>query len=321
MTDFLEPIKSGFGALDAFKEGGKAIQSIAYIVDKEREPSYIRRNAEATSQAIEQVTNAIITSSERLRETGMSKKAIENFQTAIIYRQTKNLLEILEFIPEQEQHLLAEHPEQDSTFDPDNTNGTEFEDFFWRVVSASTFTGDTELQKLWAAVLVRGCYFSGSVSPKTLDVLRTMTRSDAELFSRYCSTLWKITSASFKSNTMNTDPSIDYIVKHSQFVAFIIENVAELKEFELQRGEEADLISLGLVPDQFSSSTDRIRLTLEQFDKQLSFIPGNSLNFLHSPKGALTRAGEELYPIAAKFNPEYFNAFEDFLRKQGWLIQ
>ncbi len=319
--DFLKPLEQSIGALDAIKEGGKAIQSIAYLIDRALGPSQMRRKADATSRAIEQVTDSLIGSTERLREAGISNEAIENFHAAMINRQAQSSQEILEHLSEQERIFLEENPESASPFDPDEKNTTDFEDFFWRVISASAFTGDAELQKLWAAVLVRECYHSGSISPKTLDVLRTMTRSDAELFTRYCSILWKISSVSAINGTTVIDNNIADIWKDSQFIVFSIENEENLKKFELQRIEEADLISLGLVPEQYESSTDPVKLQIEQFGRTLVFIPGNSLNLLHSPKGALTRAGEELYPIAAKFNPKYFNAFEGFLREKGLLVE
>lgn len=314
MADFLEPIKSGFDVLDAFKEGSKALQSISHTINRVLEPWNIRRNAEATSQAIEQVAGAIISSTARLREAETSEKAIENFQIAITYRQAKNLLEILEFIPEQEQLLLAEHPEQDSTFDPDNTNGTDFEDFFWRVVSASTFTGDTELQKLWAAVLVRGCYFSGSVSPKTLDVLRTMTRSDAELFSRYCEVSWQVVETEGNANFSEA------IKQNKTLVMIDAHEHSEQFWTSASNSEREILESIGLIVEPVWRKMSPEKLTIKQFEKTLTIRANDILTSAHMHKRCLTRAGEELYPIAAKFNPEYFNAFEGFLRKKGLLI-
>lgn len=245
----------------------------------------------------------------------MSKKAIENFQTAIIYRQTKNLLEILEFIPEQEQLLLAEHPEQDSTFDPGNTNGTEFEDFFWRVVSASTFTGDTELQKLWAAVLVRECYHSGSISPKTLDVLRTMTRQDAELFTSYCEVSWQVV------ETEGNENFSEAIKQNKTLVMIDAHEHSEQFWVSASNSEREILESIGLIVEPSWRKMSPEKLIITQFGKTLTIRANGILESAHMHKRCLTRAGEELYPIAAKFNPEYFNAFEGFLRKKELLVE
>jgi hypothetical protein len=66
------------------------------------------------------------------------------------------------------------------------------EDWTSRFFQECQDIGDERMQQIWAHILTREVAHPGNFSPRTLSVVRDLTRSDAELFTKLCGLVWII---------------------------------------------------------------------------------------------------------------------------------
>jgi hypothetical protein len=154
---------------DISKPATVLIEKISDAVGGVFKPYQIRRvaQAEAEAEKIHEVS--------RLEVTDLQRRALHRF----VYEEPQKQANI-EGIT---QLALPEVTEQGK---PEELEKDWIADFFdkCRLIS------NEEMQQLWAKVLAGEANNPGSYSKRTITLLSTLDKSDAELFQRFCSVIW-----------------------------------------------------------------------------------------------------------------------------------
>jgi hypothetical protein len=75
--------------------------------------------------------------------------------------------------------------------DPESSPGNMSDDWITNFFDKSRIVSDPEMQQLWAKVLAREANSPGEFSRRTVSVVSTMERRDAEMLERLCRFMWK----------------------------------------------------------------------------------------------------------------------------------
>jgi Protein of unknown function (DUF2806) len=172
--------------------------------------------------------------------------------------------------------------------------------------------GDEQMQSLWARLLAGEVAKPGAFSLRTLAVVRTLGKHDAELFTRFCSMLW-MAETSLTPITLFEGKDMKNQGSNMSFAAFVY-----LDSLGLTRFDTLDGFNL-----QFPAGA---RLVLHYFGKpHLISMCGvttecESMNFPIG-KSLLTGAGRELAPIARPVpNELYRQLVVSEIRRLGWEV-
>ncbi|WFO51380.1 DUF2806 domain-containing protein [Aeromonas veronii] len=161
---------------------------------------------------------------------------------------------------------------------------------------------DAEIQVVWARILAGESNNPGSFSKKTIEIISTLDKSDANLFTTLCS----------------------FSVRgRSEFVLVLDYNDEFYKNHGITFPSLNDLEAIGLVKFNSSQNLALLRqpkiVFLNYFDIPIRFtLAQEHNNNLDIGAIILTRAGEELAPICgAKMNPEFLDYLKGFYHKKG----
>jgi Protein of unknown function (DUF2806) len=172
--------------------------------------------------------------------------------------------------------------------------------------------GDEQMQLLWARLLAREVTKPGSLSLRTLAVVRTMGKRDAELFTRFCSMLWmsgnSLTPITlFEENAMNVHGS------KISFTEFIHLDSFGLIRFDNFAGFTLQFPAGGLIGLHYFGKFHVI-------SKASPTTQGETINFPIG-KSLLSDLGQELVPIARPApNELYRQLVVSKLRQTGWEV-
>lgn len=151
---------------------------------------------------------------------------------------------------------------------------------------------DTEMQSLWSSLLAGEATNPGTYSKRTIDLIATMDKKDAELFTALCQFGWSIGSPTI----LIFDTTSDIYTKHGI-------DFSTLKHLD----------SIGLISFESISGYKRsgfLKATLmTYFDIPIrADFPNDKDNEIQIGQVLLTKAGRELFTICgAKRNEEFYN--------------
>ncbi|APW60330.1 DUF2806 domain-containing protein [Paludisphaera borealis] len=101
-----------------------------------------------------------------------------------------------EEIESRRQHNLESIVAQSYQAIPDDVSEDPVDpDWVFKFIDACQDVGDEEMQSLWAQILAGEITKPGSYSARTLQLVRTLSKHEAEVFVRFCSCLWSIDSS------------------------------------------------------------------------------------------------------------------------------
>lgn len=164
--------------------------SVSLIIGSIITAVFLRRNTQA--QEFEKIkANKFAEVANDLLESGK--------MTLTEYYKTKNFLKIAEMADSMVQNKGDESSDKQYSFD-----------WFIRYYEASGNISDEEMQLLWAKILAGEIEKPSSYSLRTLDVLRNMSKEEAECFVKICNTAIKIESGKYAIPADH-----DYISKNS----------------------------------------------------------------------------------------------------------
>lgn len=175
-------LPSPFGVLGPLSGPlGKLIDSVRSAVGWISEPSGIRRraNAEAYAELLNAKTKAVagaIRGETSPEQQARVLHALERVSSREMRRQ-KNIESIVS-------KAASQLPDSVSTESVE-------EDWIMEFFNHCQDVGNEEMQKLWAQLLAGEVTEPGSYSLRTLQLVRTLRSSDALLFKRLCSYLWR----------------------------------------------------------------------------------------------------------------------------------
>ena len=165
----------------------------------------------------------------------------------------------------------------------DNNNANYDFDWFVRFYEAVGNISDEVMQDLWAKLLAGEVAEPSSFSLKTIDVLRNLSKQDAELFSLICS-------HSVMTRGQNFLPHYDtYLKKHNIYYT----DIMKLNEQGLifNDGTIGFSMSIGQNPDVLFCNNDLVMTIESSDDKNIE---------IHIKTYPFTKAGQELAVLVSK---------------------
>lgn len=171
-------------------------------------------------------------------------------------------------------------------------------DFISHLFDKASNTSDTEMQSLWASLLAGEANDPGSFSRRTIDLVGSLDKRDAETFTKFCSCCWMMANELTALTTTNSRIALDSELG----VGF--DDLLHLDSIGLIRFD-----SIGSFAKKFNATDLPVNLSLRYFGKPLI------IHFTSEPVevkvGAtvLTKAGAELAKISgASSNESVFDA-------------
>ena len=150
-----------------------------------------------------------------------------------------------------------------------------------------------DMQVLWAKLLSGEVQRPGSTSLRTMDTLKNMTNTEAQLFSQLCNFV--------------LDTGVCWVFNESRY----IESIVELSHFNLVRVQDYGLLELG--QSSFNITQDRFL----EYNDYLLKISGVSEKKISFQIATLTTAGTELYRVS---NPQvmrnYLRSIAEYFASQ-----
>ena len=173
--------------------------------------------------------------------------------------------------------------------------------------------GDEQMQSLWARLLAGEVTKPGSFSLRTLALVRTMGKRDAELFTRFCSMLW-MSGSSLTPITLFQEKATEIHGSNISFAEFIHLDSLGLIRFDSIAGFNLQFpAGMSLALHYFGKPHLVSKASPTRQEENTNFPTGKSL---------LTDVGQELAPIARPAANELYRQFVvSELRQGGWEVR
>ena len=153
-----------------------------------------------------------------------------------------------------------------------------------------------DMQKLWARILSGEVESSGRSSLRTLDTLRNMTKSDADVFREVCNFV-------LHRGFCFVLYGSDYRQKHD-----------EIRHYNLLRLQECNLLQFGQT--QYSVTDENRQVDYQNLALEIRSRTNNNTR-VSFPVATLTKAGSELYEIhQPELKRDYLRSFAAFLSQK-----
>jgi Protein of unknown function (DUF2806) len=186
-------IPEGFG-----RAAEKLADTVRLVVDVAVGPDRIRARAQAQTDA------ALIATTGRIKEQELEARAVERLRKREARRQHN-----IESIAVKGMQALP--PPNEVSEKPVS------EDWTTRFFEECQDIGDEQMQQIWARILANEVARPGSFAPRTLNVVRDLTRDDANLFARLCGFVWWVPGANFVPIVHDlADPRVQGVLSFSQ---------------------------------------------------------------------------------------------------------
>jgi hypothetical protein len=164
----LPALPEGFG-----RAAEKLADTVRHVVDIAVGPDRIRARAQA------QADSELISARARAEVQEIEARAIERLRKREARRQQNVESITLQALP------ALPSPDQIS-------NQPVSEDWTSRFFEECQDISDAQMQQIWARIMAGEVARPGSFSPKTLSIVRDLTKTDANLFARLCQFIWDI---------------------------------------------------------------------------------------------------------------------------------
>lgn len=177
----LPSLPEGFG-----RAAEKLADTVRHVVDIAVGPDRIRARAQA------QVDAALIEAEGRTKVQEIEARAVERLRKRETRRQ-QNIESIT-------LKALAALPPPDQISDEPVS-----EDWTSRFFEECQDISDEQMQQIWARIMAGEVARPRSFSPRTLSVVRDLTKADANLFAKLCESVWIIPTVGVVPVILNTD--------------------------------------------------------------------------------------------------------------------
>lgn len=169
----LPTLPDGFG-----RAAEKLADTVRHVVDITVGPDRIRARAQA------QADSAVIEAEGRVQVAEIEARAIERLRKREARRQ-QNIesitIKAVQALPPPDQ--MSEKPVS--------------EDWTSRFFEECQDISDEQMQQIWARIMAGEVAQPGSFAPRTLSVVRDLTKKDATLFTNLCALVWHLPGAGF----------------------------------------------------------------------------------------------------------------------------
>ena len=252
--------------------------SEAKVIDAEADATTMKVIADAQVQAREQLLldKDQIHGAARITSTGISQK--------IHFQERKRLSNVKAVLGHTAAQLKGEEV-GDHEPDPDWTSR-----FFDCIQDVSS----EDMQRLWSKLLSGEVQRPGTTSLRTMDTLKNMTRSEAQLFNQLCNFV--------------LDANVCFLFNEAEYT----KKITELSHINLVRVQDYGLLEFG------QSSYTIVADMLLEYNNYLLKISGASDKKARFRIATLTTAGTELYRISdPQMNNDYLRAIAEYLLTKG----
>jgi len=286
-------IPDGFG-----RAAEKLADTIHHVVDLAMGPDRIR--AKIIAEAEGQAAAMVIFAEGRAKVQGVEARAVARLRKREVRRQ-----ENIESITKKAFDALP--PPVQVSEQPVNQDWTSR--FFQECQDIS----DEQMQQIWARILAGEVARPGSFAPRTLSIVRDLTKEDADLFAKVCSFTWDIPGTGIIPVIHMVDGLVDGLVDGQQSA-----------KAELNIGMLMHLTSIGLIEfnvvTEYGTVETRTEIAPSYYSRghQLKSDGGvrRSLSLGHV---VFTSAGAELARISnAVGNDQHEKAALDKWSTKGW---
>ncbi|HEV2955381.1 MAG TPA: DUF2806 domain-containing protein [Xanthobacteraceae bacterium] len=282
MSNGLPVLPEGFG-----RAAEKLVDTVRHVIDVVVGPTRMRARAQA------QADSAVILAEGRAQVQEIEARAVERLRRREGRRQ-RNIEAITT------KALAALPPPGQISEQPVS------EDWTSRFFEECQDISDEQMQLIWARLMAGEVARPGSFSPRTLGVVRDLTKEDANLFSKVCEFAWSVP-------TLGTVP--------------VIHTIEAPNAIEVQYGELMHLAFMGLIELNSVGTFCTIKPTREispsYFGKvhQLMFGDGTE-QILDVGHVVFTVAGSELEKISGAIgSAEYQRVALEGWFEAGWRAQ
>lgn len=266
------------------------IEKISNAIGVIYEPTKIRRNAKAEADANRTIVLADLDLQSEVANRGMQR---------LVTQQTRKQINIENII----QQTVEELPEDAQV---DNLNEDWLANFFDRCENISNET----MQAMWSRLLTSEATKPGTISKKTINLVYSMDKEDAEIFTVFCQFVW------YYSNSKTESFPIIFNMDKNEF----------LKKEGIYYTHLMNLESIGLITlsamESFSISNQPKNITLTYFNRLIQFELEKEQGNLF-PVGAcfLTQSGNELFAICqTKPNFQYLEHIVGHYKDKGIIV-
>ena len=274
----------------------KLLDVISKAVGKIYEPRAIRKEADARAYEIEVIESAKARA--YLNKQEIEQDALDRIQERILFREVKKQEHIDAVTRIAIEQLQNEKEVSDTLVN---------EDWTVRFFNIAEDVSDEQMQQLWGKILAGEVKTPGSLSIHTLELLKNLSKSEAELFEKFA--------------------SYSIFGRNSPFV-FRGDDDETLQKNNFSFDERLLLIELGLIQAETNIAN---KYPQYQYDYDHIFHSGKyiikAIKKRNSPRCQipilrLTRVGEELIklltPVAID---DYIKEFYFYLQKLGFIVE
>jgi len=289
----------------ALIQGGTAVpKAVAKLIDTIGdqiglflEPTHIRKKGQAEAEVLVYEAKAKAEISALKMESKLAIQSIQDRAAERVRKREEKRQANLEAITSQ---AARELPEAVSDTPVDDDWTTQF-------FNHSQDVSNQQMQTLWARLLAGEVAKPGSFSLRTLGIVKVMSKDDANLFTRFCSTMWQ--------TPIGLWPIIPTLDKLTSFP-----NI-NLKFTDLVRLDALGLIRFDPVAGFSLKSTKEIVWTFHYYGKQHLISKKDAL-VLETGNAMLTNSGNELAVVAGSMpDEECQSSVIAFLRQHGWTVE
>ena len=223
-------------------------------------------------------------------ETAIKQRALERF----ILEESKKQENI-------EEITRKAIPDLNQSAQPESMENDWIANFF----DKSRLISDDDMQNLWAKVLAGEANSPRTFSKRTINLLGSLDKSDAELFTNFCSFVWKL------------GPLIP-IIHNERDKVFTSKGI---NTSSLEHLDSIGLVTYGGMGHR-SYRTKRQRIALGYFGERIDIVFPKTPAAFHLGNTVLTRSGNELARVCgAEPYPEYKDYMIEKWRKAGFEVQ
>jgi hypothetical protein len=188
--------------INIIKIEGKPLEKLIDVISKGvgtvYRPKAIRKEAEARAYEIEILKRATAKATAEGKEIDFDSQ--ERIQERILHKETRHQINI-----DNVSQIAAEHLYQEESVSNEPVN----EDWIARFFSIVEDISDEELQNLWGRILAGEVKQPNSYSLRTLEVLKNLTKREAEIFIKFSKLAMCSSDVTFVFNPDNSDFLLD----------------------------------------------------------------------------------------------------------------
>ena len=285
----------------------KFIEKVSGAVGSVYEPTHVRRMAKAQADA------SIIAANADVKVSAIQQRAINR----MIFEETKrqeNIESITEIAIKSLDHQAK----------PDEIDNDWLSNFFEK----SKIISDEQMQTLWAKILAGEANRAGSFSLKTIEIVTTLSKTDANIFSNLTKFVWDIGGPTLlvfdRENSIYQKNGITFeSLQHLESIGLV--SLSEFVGFQKELSKDPQQKQMimfttyasGKMVPLFTTYANRAITLCRSVENQEKAS-------LDVGQAALTRAGRELYSICATNGDADFQSYViSYWAERGWkaLIQ